>query len=293
MVKSAEKFRENIPNMFCDPVLLNIEGLYIPFEYCLTIKPGIIDKEKLHELQENEYDEAPVYDQDSERVWGLVNTEYLKELFEKNKPLLTHDPNIKLDECRYYIDVHVALDELLEKMAHMRGILLFPKSHLSKHETEVRPVGLMTISDLNRHPLRLTLYSLLAKIESDLATFVQQYSSDSWDWLEKLKEEDQVQILGYWELSKKKGVNIGPIAATTLSQLINIVARNKDFRQRLGFRSSNEYHNYTGKIPGLRNCIMHPVRPLILDQQSVGNVSKIVKSIMDLNKRIEKACIIH
>jgi hypothetical protein len=183
------------------------------------------------------------------------------------------------------------LDELLEKMRDLRAILLFRKLNVTSHELIEKPLGLLTFSDLNRHPVRAILYSLLASLESSLAYFVEEWTTDPdpYSWIRKLKEESQVQILGYWELSKKRDVEVGPLAATTLPQLINIVAGNKEFFSKLGYDSRNEFERHTGKISGLRNCTMHPVRPLILDHHCVGDVFNTVKSIIDLSNRIEKA----
>jgi hypothetical protein len=291
MHKSKYTFKCNNQKNFCDPLLINLEGLYTPIGQCFTVKPGPIDKENLEKLEKEHCDETPVCDIGGEKLWGLVSTEYLQSLFERDKPLLSHDSNIKIRDRKYYVNGHVILNELLEQMRDLRAILLYRKLNETSHESIEKPFGLLTISDLNRHPVRATLYSLLATLESSLAYLVEEWTTDldPYSWIKKLNEENQVQILGYWALSKKRDVDVGPIAATTLSQLINIVSRNKDFLSKLGYKSRTEFENHTGKIPSLRNCIMHPVRPLILDQHYVEDVSDTIKSIIDLRDRIEKA----
>ncbi|MEA3225775.1 MAG: hypothetical protein U9Q07_07465, partial [Planctomycetota bacterium] len=106
------------------------------------------------------------------------------------------------------------------------------------------------------------------------------------DWISKLSEEHQVRIIGYWELSKRRGVDIGPIEAIMLSQLIQIVSKTKDLLKLLGFRSRNEFDSGAGKIPELRNCVMHPVRPLILGYKDVAAVHKTIRFVEDLIERL-------
>jgi hypothetical protein len=145
-------------------------------------------------------------------------------------------------------------------------------------------VTLLTISDLNEHALRGPLYALLSSLEVSLSKLVGRNFTDPWEWLGSLSEENQVQILGYWELSKKKGVDIGPLAATTLPQLLNIVARRKDLRALLGMKSRNEFESHTGHLVKLRNSVMHPVKPLILQKEDVRRVLDWVRAAKELQK---------
>lgn len=150
-------------------------------------------------------------------------------------------------------------------------------------------LGLLTISDLNRHPLRAELYSLMSHAEVELATLVEKAFPDAWTWIRSLNESHQVGILGYWELSRRRGVDVGPVAATTLSQLIRVVSRSKDLLAKLDFQSRNEFEVLTGSIPELRNVVMHPVRPLILEQGDVSRVRDTVLAVRDLLERTREA----
>lgn len=150
-------------------------------------------------------------------------------------------------------------------------------------------LGLLTISDLNRHPLRAELYSLMSHAEVELATLVEKAFPDAWTWIRSLNEGHQVGILGYWELSRRRGVDVGPVAATTLSQLIQVVSRSKNLLARLGFQSRNEFDLPTGSIPELRNVVIHPVRPLILEHGDVSRVRETVLAVRDLAERTREA----
>ena len=70
MNRSKYTFKRKNQNGSWDPLSVNLEGLYTPFDQCVTVKPGPIDQENLEKLMKNEYDETPVYDIGGENVWG-------------------------------------------------------------------------------------------------------------------------------------------------------------------------------------------------------------------------------
>jgi hypothetical protein len=107
MNRSKYTFKRKNQNGFSDPLLVNLEGLYTPLAQCFTVKPGPIDKENLEELEKEHCDETPVYDIGGEKLWGLVSTEYLQSLHERDEPLLPHDPNIKIGERKHYVNGYV------------------------------------------------------------------------------------------------------------------------------------------------------------------------------------------
>ena len=130
-------------------------------------------------------------------------------------------------------------------------------------------MGLFTRADLNRHPFRAEIYFALAHLESELAQLIRRSFDDPWDWLDLLSEEKQARIIGYWEISKRRGVDHGPVGAAMLTELLQIATKSDRLRKLLGFESKKLFKSATGRIPDLRNQIMHPVRPLIVDESSV------------------------
>ena len=121
-----------------------------------------------------------------------------------------------------------------------------------------------------------------------MASLVQRHFRDPWEWLGRLNEESQVRILGFWELSKRMGVDIGPVAATMLPQLFNIVGRTKPLLDLLGYKRV-EFESVTGRIAKLRNCVMHPVRPLILGWEDVQKVRSTFALLKTLRGRLRRA----
>ena len=117
------------------------------------------------------------------------------------------------------------------------------------------------------------------------------FRDDPWEWIRKLNEDEQVRILGYWELSKKRNVDVGPVAATTLSQLLNVVGKSAVLLDGLGFKSRTTFQDKirVAKIVDLRNNVMHPVRPMVLGIEDVCTLREAIHGMIDLAGCIQMA----
>ncbi len=144
--------------------------------------------------------------------------------------------------------------------------------------------ALVTISDLNRHSFRSLLYPILAELESALAKLIERHCEDPWVWLDTTSEDTQIRLIGRWEYERRRSVDTTPVAGCTLIDMINIVARFRDLRSTLGFASRNKFDDATGSFSNLRNKIMHPVRPLILDPDDVCQLQETLAAILRLTE---------
>jgi hypothetical protein len=120
-----------------------------------------------------------------------------------------------------------------------------------------------------------------------LARCLEATIPDTWQWLKHLDEEGQARVLGYWELAKVQGVDVGAVAALTLSQLIHILTQENLLSSKLGYPSRTQLKSATGRVPSLRNRVMHPVRPLILSVDHVGQVRDSLFVLEDMRDRLE------
>ncbi len=266
--------------------IVDIRNLCVPIHACVTVTIGDVSIEKVTLLENNDFDFAPVLDESGKHILGLVETQYLRDLLNLKRPLSAKDPCLSNSEYFSEMSDPVSLDYLLDIFMNRKAVVIFSEMDAEEHGTILSVKGLLTISDLNKHPVRSTLYGLLSELESELAKLIQETFPDPWDWISKLSEEHQVTIIGYWELSKRRGVDIGPIEAIMLSQLIQIISKTKKLLELLGYRSRNEFDSGSGKIPELRNCVMHPVRPLILGYEDVATVYQTVRFVQDLIERL-------
>lgn len=243
-------------------------------ERCVSVSPGEIDGKVLQELQDKGYDQAPVLDRSGEAL-GIIATTQLAQLHEASRPLTVEHPGI--DRTRVPSDAD--LDLFLETMSRRRATIVL---------AEDTPYGLVTVSDLNRHPLRAALYRIFADLETSLAAFVAATYVDPWKWIPHLSEDHQVQVLGFWEVTRRAGVDTGPLAGCTLTNLISVVVADEGLRKALGYRSGNEARKLLGGFPRLRNKVMHPVRPLVLGTEDVARIRHAVRHALELCQRLRE-----
>lgn len=243
-----------------------LRTLCVPLDECVSVKTGKIDLSALAELEHRGLDQAPVYSSDRTRLLGLISTRRLRELSESGEQVDGNDPEIRNEEHFLRTGPFLTLEKLLFTLSERRAVFVLRESSSSEYGYAETNYGLLTISDLNRHALRGALYTLFSLLESGLASLIQDRFSESWQWIRTLGENHQVGILGYWELSRRKGVDVGPIAAATLAQLIQVVSRNKDLLSTLGFNSRSELkklpRTYQRLVTGL--CIRSAHSSLIL-----------------------------
>lgn len=266
-----------------------LQTLCVPLEHCISVRTGSVDSNILAKLETNGFDQAPVYDPTGKHVLGLISTERLRDISAKNGEVAADDSEIRSDDHNLCIGGFLDLETLLSTMSKRRAVFVIRESDATEHGYHAWNYGLLTISDLNRHGLRGALYRLFSEVESGLAKLIETSLGEPWEWIRVLTESHQVGILGYWELSKRKGIDIGPIAATTLTQLLQVVARSKELQSILGYNSRSEFEKTSGHIPEIRNRVMHPVRPLVLGMEDVAFLRDTVSSVLQLYKAVERA----
>ncbi|MEF2279900.1 hypothetical protein V3W47_16525 [Deinococcus sp. YIM 134068] len=253
---------------------LFLQGLYTTLEDCLTLTSGSVDLERLVALESRRYDHAPLLDA-NRRVVGVIYTKTARERFETGQPLEERDAELT------WVHEHTTLDGLLTSMS-MRRAVLVAGDMVDGSVSTPNLVGLFTLSDFNLHTFRARLYSLLADLETHLAELMQVVYDDPWTWLEWLPEGQRVGVVGSWELSKRAGVDLSPVHALNLTQLVTVVASSKELRGQLGFSSRRKFDELTGGIPDLRNRVMHPVRHLVMRQEDVTALHKTAAAVCSL-----------
>jgi hypothetical protein len=265
-----------------------LEQICTDVSRCICVRPGSVSREILDALDRHDYDQAPVYDPQSKICYGIVDKSYLRQLLEENRELKPNDSHVSNENAWLRIGSHTFIYQLIYKLKSEHAILVIRESDNTEHGFHASLYGLFTISDLNRHEIRSVLYRLFSDVETDIANLVESYISEPWEWISLLGEDHQVRILGYWELAKRRNVDIGPVAATTLTNLLTIVGKTSDLLAVFGYQSRSKFDEYAGKLPDFRNRIMHPVRPLILEPKDVEQLYLVVRFLEELKNRLRE-----
>jgi hypothetical protein len=123
-------------------------------------------------------------------------------------------------------------------------------------------VGVVTPADLNKMPARAYLYHIIGRLETMLS-----------NWIDRELQPDEITAT----LSKKRrekvienhsrlvegNVDVKIIETLYLSDLISIVEKRQNLREKLGYPSRNAANRDLGGLNGLRNKAMHPVNPIL------------------------------
>ncbi len=253
--------------------LVSLAPLLTPWAKAVSVEPGPVDGGILSKLRGADFDQAPVVHRG--KPLGIVLTAHLDELHATGRPL---EPTSSF-VGRGRIGISPSIDDLLAAIAEQRGAII------GEHEDE--SPGFVTLSDLNRHHFKAALYPMFAELEAGLAELVAVHFAEPWDWLKALDKDRQARLVGYWELSKRDGVDIGPLAGTMLSELSEIGASSEPIRRRLGFESKSLWKSTFDGISGLRNAIMHPVRPMIHDVDDVKQLKERVAKMLTVLGRMD------
>ncbi len=262
---------------FGEDAAVPFDSLCIPLDECLVVPPGPVKESILLELERSRFDQAPVYSPDTRVLWGLADTEHLRGLFNSSLPVREDDPHIRQHGRFLRIGGSCSIKELLDRLRKQRALIVIRESDATEYGHVEWVLGLFTQSDLNRHEIRAILYKILSDVEVGLASLLEEEMADPWDWLPLLGEESQVRVLGYWELSKRRNQDIGAVAALTISELLNVVAKLDTLRGKLGFRSRKEMDGECGRVRDFRNRIMHPIRPLVLGSEDIERAYETVE----------------
>jgi len=241
------------------------------------LQTGVIERESVDEAELARFDQLPVIDE-SGILRRLVQVTHARQLLEAGCQLALSDPALVLHE----VDAQLPVLTLLEELEKSRAVII---RDIHDNDQAVDWFAMVTISDLNRHPFRSHVYPILAELEAALAALIDRYFDDPWTWLPLTGEDAQVSHIGRWELEKRRGVDTSPITGCTLIDMINVVARSEELLKELGFRSKTEFKNLTGSFRDVRNQVMHPVRPLILDPEDVGKLHITVRNIVHVTER--------
>jgi len=280
-----------------DSLRADVCAMATPRSECISVLPGPVTSEIVAQLDGRDFDQAPVEDYTDRGggypgyyIVGLIPRERLHQLADSGEELRTDDGTITYAEVTTEDSLGKLLDIMVEHSAVVVKEPAYPK--LRTVGPYWSQYGMLTRSDLNKHPLRAPIYTLLAHLETELARLmVHCYSEAQWNkWVSELKEENRARVLEYWQSSKKQGVDIGPVAGATLPDLLNIVAGDADMLERLRYPSRNAFERLTGRLAGLRNNVMHPARPLVgKDPDTCRCLKEGLSAMVELSKRLEAA----
>lgn len=155
------------------------------------------------------------------------------------------------------------------------------------HRQEV--VGLVTPADLNKLPTRVYVYNLIGELELKLARMIQNHCKRDRTKLRQVFGEQLWERLSEENEELKRGnVDINPVQLLYLSDLLNIVIRQKELYTKLGFPSGTKVKETVGGLNELRKITMHLVRPLLQRlPEDLQTLQDRLRRVRELLQRLE------
>ena len=261
-----------------------IGDIVVLAEDWIFFKKGPIDPGALAVMQEREYDYAPAFVPGSIRV---ISRSTLVQLASANAEVDEDTPcesNAILEVAQYYVTPLELFEGMVGRGA---AIVTFPLAE-TESEITLSIVGFLTRSDMNKKALRTRIYEMLLDLETALAELIESVHLVEDEWIAILPDEAKAKVLGYRALTRLKGVNASAIAATNLSDLFKIAAKSDLVREALGYPRRKYAESVINRINGLRNTIMHPVRPLVLSDDNVVEIRDALRSVAELLQRLKE-----
>ena len=116
--------------------------------------------------------------------------------------------------------------------------------------------GFVTLSDLNKHPVRTHFYLLLADLEMTMAAEARSALDDPAEALEMLTKGRRKKALEQHDGARKLNVDADVLTAFQFSDLLTTVAR-AGLHRRFGFASATSWRRATKGLTSFRDQVMH------------------------------------
>jgi hypothetical protein len=117
--------------------------------------------------------------------------------------------------------------------------------------------GFVTPSDLNKQPVRVHFYLLLADLEVTMASVAREALGDPGDAVNYLSEGRRAKALDQWNASRDQNIDADVLTAFQFPDLITLIAK-ASLHDRFGHSTKNQWLKATSGLTKFRDQVMHP-----------------------------------
>lgn len=266
------------PNL---PVMIDLTTISTPREAAIVAPLGKIDPAIIEEATEARVRSLPIVSKDSGCL-GAISVQRLAELAASKTPLTRDHATIPCNILPYAVPVTALLKQLGE-----HGVIIHGPDPNDADLTNGW-FGIVSTADINRPLFRSHIYTMLVILETSLGQLIMDEFGDDWGAIRLLSEGTQKRIKEFYDEERAEGVDLSPVTNTTLSDLFHIATESNNVWRLMDFDHPNELRPIAHRINDLRNTIMHPVRPLIVNEREVDELIAAVHEIEMLTDRLMK-----
>jgi hypothetical protein len=150
--------------------------------------------------------------------------------------------------------------------------------------------GIVSPADLNKVACRTYLFTLIGELEYLLGVLIRHRFSGVPEEkvIDLLSKQKQAKLREEHQRMQSEGMDIGYIDILSLADIVNIVAKDKTLRERLGYQSRKQVEEDLNGLVHLRNDVAHPVRKMSFLSCTDGILQKLER-IETLLERITES----
>lgn len=262
------------------PVMVELSTISTPRKDAVSVRVGKIDRAVLDAAAEARLRALPLIDANDD-CQGTITLQKLSQLAAQGTELTTDHATSPCETFPHMVPVTTLIEALVQ-----HGIVLHsadPSDDLGEHW-----FGIITTADVNRPIFRANIYRMLVILESWFGQLIMDEFGDDWGAIRLLSDSTQRRIQEFYEEEKAEGVDLSPVTNATLSDLFHIASESNRVWNLIGFESPEHLRPVGRVINDLRNHIMHPVRPLVVNDAELEQLLEGTQAVDDMINRLAK-----
>ena len=236
----------------------------------MTCRPNESLSAVVQRSAKQQYDYLPVLDDEGSKIVGLLNAGEL----------------VQNPSCMGLVREHFRPLSEGDLIGANASILDFIKDadsnpcRLIVSESEI--IGLVTLSDLQKLPVRSALFALITGFELTMAEAIRKKYATDKDWLWLLCECRRKKINEEVEKSKKQDGFVDKLLFTQFCDKVDILTKSPSFSFSL---SNTKLRRQLKDIEKLRNKLAH-ANEYAATRTDAQNVCAVVRNLLELRKEI-------
>lgn len=263
------------------PVMIDLTTISTPRQVAIVVHVGKIDLAVVVEATEARVRSLPLLDS-AGNCLGTISVARLAELAASKTELTPEHATIRCNIVPHLIPV---LD-LLRLLAEHGMIMHSADPDADDYQADW--FGIVTTADLNRPIFRAHIYQMLVILETSLGHLIMDEFGDDWGAIRLLSDHTQRRIRDFYDEERAEGIDLSPVTNATLSDLFHIATESNRVWSLMGFDSPQHLREVGHRISDIRNRIMHPVRPLIVNERELTEIVAGVEDIEPLTTTLMK-----
>ena len=217
---------------------------------------------------EQQYDYLPVTDDEGSEIVGLLHSVDF----------------VRNSSCTGFVEKHFRPLSERDMIGANASILDFIKEADSKPCRLIvsgdKIVGLVTLSDLQKLPVRAALFALITGLELTMAKAIRKKYKKDEDWLQLLSKCRQEKINKEVEKSKQGDAFVNALLFTQFCDKRDIIIKSFPFSRKKELRSQLK------DIEKLRDRLAH-ANEYAAAQTEAKNVCKVVRDLLEIREKVK------